>query len=155
MVKQKRKQLYIDPQVQGPIVRRVIVYWSACISFVMLPMLLARVVADPSVFVLNHVPGLIAQYWPILMCMTVMLPLAVLDALKLSNRFAGPIFRIRHELKKHNEGQPVNKIVLRSDDYWHDIANEFNKFTDRVQQATASDEFPSQEAEPELVGVDQ
>ena len=153
MVKQKRKQLYIDPQVQGPIVRRVIVYWSACIGFVMLPMLLAHVVSEPSVFVLNHVPGLLAQYWPILLCMTLMLPLAVLDALKLSNRFAGPIFRIHNELKKHNEGQPISKIDLRSEDYWQDIAVEFNKLTDRVPKTETCDDTQSENAEPELVGV--
>ncbi len=133
MMRKKRKQLYVDPQVQGPIVRRVVVYWVACLGFMILPVLLARVVVDPKVFVLHHVPGIIARYWPIFVCMTLMLPLAILDALTLSNRFAGPVFRIRNELRKYNQGEGTAKLELRREDFWHDLADEFNTLTERTQ----------------------
>lgn len=48
------------------------------------------------------------------------------DMLRLSNRFAGPVFRMQRELKQIAQGGKPEPIRLRDNDYWHDFADDLN-----------------------------
>jgi len=51
---------------------------------------------------------------------------SILFGLELSNRIAGPIFRLLQELKKIHNVSEMNEIVLRKHDFFHEVAKSYN-----------------------------
>ena len=49
--------------------------------------------------------------------MLMLLPVFLRDTLKLSNRFAGPMYRLRTGLKGLTESQPIAPIQFRTGDF--------------------------------------
>tara|TARA_R110002049_G_C8883689_1_gene540156 strand:+ start:111 stop:548 length:438 start_codon:yes stop_codon:yes gene_type:complete len=47
-------------------------------------------------------------------------------ALWVSHKVAGPIHRIRNEIKKIIDGQPLQRINVRDHDYFHDLKDSVN-----------------------------
>jgi len=47
-------------------------------------------------------------------------------SLWVSHRVAGPIHRIRNEIKKIIDGQPLQRIGIRDHDYFHDLKDSVN-----------------------------
>jgi hypothetical protein len=43
-----------------------------------------------------------------------------------SNRFAGPVFRMRRVLREVAQGRVVERVRLRDGDYWHGFADDLN-----------------------------
>lgn len=128
MRQKKRRQLWIDPEVQGSLVLRAIAYWVACVAtieFLNLSWLIATGPEQPtfSAYFFN-------QDWrPSLVrigASAVLLIPIVLDMLQLSNRFAGPVFRMKRVLRSIAAGGKVETITLRDNDYWHGFAAELN-----------------------------
>ena len=62
------------------------------------------------------------------------------DSFRLSNRFAGPIGRVRHALHELAEGKPFVPIELRKGDFWPEIAQELNAAVERVTRKEAVEE---------------
>lgn len=61
------------------------------------------------------------------------LPLALIDFVRLSNRFAGPMQQLRRTMQELSRGEPVEPIRFRKGDFWHEFAADFNVLVDRVQ----------------------
>ena len=55
-----------------------------------------------------------------------LMPIFLRDTLKLSNRFAGPMFRLRTALKTMSSGQVPGPIKFREGDFWLEAADDFN-----------------------------
>lgn len=128
-----RSIYYIDHEVQAGLLRRLAVYWIASILFITLPLALIKTVTQPNVFFLDHLADVFYFHWPLLGMLALFLPMAMNDFVKFSNRFAGPVYRMRTELNKFGSG-PVPRIKLRENDYWHDLADSINRVTARLNE---------------------
>ena len=64
---------------------------------------------------------------PALGVMFLMLPVFLRDTLKMSNRFAGPMYRLRTALAELAETNETKPIKFRTGDYWLEVADDFNK----------------------------
>jgi len=62
-----------------------------------------------------------------------LLPLFIYDSVKCSHRFVGPILRLHSQLKRVGI-EPVQPIQLRTDDFWHEVAQEFNSMLTRIER---------------------
>lgn len=131
----KRRQLFIDPQVQTPLVKRLLVYWLAMAAFVTLPIAISQTIAQPNRLLYQHYLDTLRSHWPILLTLSVMLPFLIYDTLKFSNRFAGPMFRMRRELNRFAQGETIPPIRLRPNDFWRDFAVQLNDLMERVRAA--------------------
>jgi hypothetical protein len=116
----------VDSDVQGAIVKRVLLYWSACMLFLTLPIILVMTVADPSVFWTDHIPTLISRFWPVYLIMLALLPFLIRDALVLSHRFCGPVIRVLKGLDEYTETGVYTEINFRDQDFWKPMANAIN-----------------------------
>ena len=58
--------------------------------------------------------------------MLLLLPVFLRDTLKLSNRFAGPMYRLRSALKSIVSDGTLKPIKFRDGDFWQDAAADFN-----------------------------
>ena len=131
----KRRKLFIDPDVQGAMVRRALIYWFACVLFITLPFVIGRTLIEPRKFFFEDIHELWGRVGPVLICAGLALPLLIYDMIQLTNRFAGPMFRLRREMKNLANGDPVRRVKFRDNDFWLEFANYFNQIADRVKQA--------------------
>jgi hypothetical protein len=69
---------------------------------------------------------------PILLVMFFLLPVFVLDTIKLSHRFAGPIFSLRRAIRGIAQGEAPKKLKFRRLDFWHDLAEDYNAMLARL-----------------------
>ena len=132
--KKLRRQFFVDAYVQTGIIQRLTIYWVASLLFVTLPIAFFNTFQDPSIFFFTHVANVFTDHWPVFVMMLVLLPFALNDALKFSNRFTGPVYRLRSELEKFNESGKLNSIKFREDDFWHDLADGVNKISQRLDE---------------------
>jgi len=159
-----RKQLFVDPKVQGALVLRVLLYWAVCLVTVTLMLLCWSIVRTPRLFY-THLDDMWFHYGPALIASFVLLPMVMIDIIRVSNRFAGPLVRLRRSMRALARGEHVEPIRFRQGDFWQEFAEEFNAVAARVQgerpsaestlgeeMATASEPVSSDEPEP--VGVD-
>ena len=62
----------------------------------------------------------------------VLMPIFAYDLLQVSNRFAGPALRVRKEMRSLALGTDTKSLELRADDFWLDMADEYNHLRDEV-----------------------
>lgn len=131
----KRRQLLVDPQVQGMLMRHACCYCLGCILFVTVPLLIGLTVVFPQRTFVENLTALWTQYQAVLMALVLMVPFILYDLLKLSNRFAGPLFRLRREMRRLADGEDVQPIHFRDGDFWQDMAFRFNQILARIHAA--------------------
>ena len=86
--------------------------------------------------------------------MLALFPAFALDTIRFSNRFVGPVARLRKFMRDMNDGQRVPVLAFRDNDFWSEIADEFNSISQRVQeQAEEIDELKQKLAETHSASV--
>lgn len=147
MKNRKRRRLFIDRSVQGNLIRRVILYWLLCMLVVTNMAVCWLVIPkNPSSFgeltrMTYNILG------PILTTSIFVVPLIIIDLVRMSNRFAGPVYRLHKEIKRLADGHEATPIQLRKGDHWQNVASDFNRMLDRFQQEEVR-ECTAQSLEP-------
>ncbi len=136
--KAMRKQLFVDPKVQGALVARVVMYWVVCLVTISLMLLCWRIVTGPARPVYTHFDDMWFFYGPAAVASFLLLPLVIIDIVRLSNRFTGPMLRLRRSMRALGRGEHVSPLEFRDGDFWQDFAEEFNRVLVRVQSASSS-----------------
>jgi hypothetical protein len=156
-----RRQLFVDPKVQGALVLRVLLYWAVCLITLTLMLLCWSTIRTPRMFY-THFDDMWFHYGPALIASFILLPMVMVDIIRFSNRFAGPMVRLRRSMQALGRGEHVDPIQFRGGDFWQEFAEAFNAVAARVQGETSfSDAMPQaaeaateEEAdEPEPVGA--
>lgn len=160
MANYPRKQLMVDPRVQGALMFRTAFYWLACLSTIMMMVLCWRIVTGPARIFYMHFDDMWFHFGPAIIAALLMLPLLIIDSLRMSNRFAGPLFRLRGQMRQVARGERVEPIRFRDGDFWHDMATEWNAVVARLQRdmpatttAPAEKSIETQETEPALTAA--
>jgi hypothetical protein len=130
----KRSRLLVDPSVQWSIAGRILIHWGfflvCLVSLGALVRILVAVGNQP--FSEAWKAAVISQI-PTLGVMLALLPLFTRDTLKLSNRFAGPMFRLRTSLRNLATDQSVGPIKFRDGDFWQEAASDFNEVLKKIE----------------------
>lgn len=160
--KHLRKRLFVDPKVQGALVIRVVCYWMICLVTITLMLLCWRIITGPARLFYTHLDDMWFHYGPALVASLVLLPLVIVDIVRLSNRFAGPMLRLRRNMRELAQGESVEPIAFREGDFWQDFAKEFNGVLARINRLQAQAAQPSEpkntassplDTDPEPVGA--
>ena len=152
MSRSERKKKYIDSDVQGALTRRLIWHWFVFLVVASVTAYLLQVLSNPFKSQMDHVRELWWTQGPFLVVLLFLLPVFVVDTVKLSHRFAGPIFNLRRAMGEVAEGKPPRKLQFRDNDFWHDLSAEYNAMITRL--APEADKATPIEDEAELVGVE-
>ena len=133
----KRRQHFVDSHVQGSLLRRILVHWLvffgvACLSVVALQSLLG----NPGVPMMERVQSEMGEFVFLGIVLLSLFPAFMLDTIRFSNRFVGPIARLRRSLRELGEDGKTPTLQFREADFWADVAQEFNTINQRVQQQT-------------------
>ncbi len=129
-----RHKLYVDSDIQGTLLRRATLYAIACGLYFSIILLFAESMAVPgepiTVIAIRCLDE--AIYW--LPGLAIIAPIVAYDILRISNRFTGPMFRLRREMKRLIQGNQAEPLTFREDDFWVEMAELFNQLRDEVEQ---------------------
>ena len=127
MAKTKRDLHYVDPGIRSTIVNRIVFYWAACVLFSTLPLIIGTTLANPDQLFIEHIQILAQRYWPLYVIILGIVPFAVRDALRITNRTLGPLTRLKNELKRCQESGIYRPIQCRNDDFLSDLILQVNE----------------------------
>jgi hypothetical protein len=143
MSRPQRRKKFVDVKVQGALARRLIFHWVIFLVVASVVAVLLQVLNDPLRPAGEHVGQAWAMHGPFFVVMIFLLPVYVLDTIKLSHRFAGPIVNMRQSMRAISEGEPPRKLQFRQNDFWHELADDYNAMLTRlaphVEDAPAAD----------------
>lgn len=128
-----RKKTFIDAKVQGALVRRLVLHWCAFIGVASVVAFALQVLSDPFRPLEQHAQQLWWTHGPFLMVLFFMLPVFIVDTIKLSHRFAGPIYRLRNVFRSLASGEKYQPLKFREMDFWQDMADDFNRMVERLR----------------------
>jgi hypothetical protein len=132
MARSQRRQTFVDAKVQGALARRIIFHWLVFVAVSWGVAFFLQLMSDPFRSVADNVQIMWATQGPLMLVMVFLLPVFVLDTVKLSHRFAGPILSLRRAMREAIAGQRARKIQFRKRDFWHELADDYNALADRL-----------------------
>lgn len=158
-----RKRMFVDPKVQGSLMIRVVIYWLFCVLAISQILLFWQIYSGPpgQSFIEQFRYDLLWQKYGIVVFASIFLiPPLLVDVVVISNRFVGPLYRLRRSMRALAAGEQVRPIHFRKNDIGDQMAVEFNAliaYVDKLrQQAGATPVATTQvesEDELELVGA--
>lgn len=139
MLSPRRGRMLVDFEVQTSLLRKIAAHWALLLLANSLGLfcwtaLMNAPVESWSELTLNF----IRSYIPVLIISLALLPVFLLDAAKLSNRFAGPMVRIRRALTSVLAGDKVEPVKFRENDFWRSLAEDFNQALKQRDQLQAA-----------------
>ena len=138
-MKSTRRQIITDQTVQGELLFRSILYWLFCLCTVFLSVMAWAMWSQPGVPFLEVAQQSLVVSAPVFVGAILLLPLILIDVLRVSNRFVGPIRQVRHVLKQLAHGEPSRRVYLRKDDFWQDLAHYTNIVAEDLEQSREPD----------------
>ena len=145
MNQNRRAFLFIDREVQGALLLRTACYWLFCLFSITLIVLCWNALTGPPRRFVDLATEFYLRYSPALAASLIMLPIVLFDVLRLSNRFVGPVVRLRIGLNELAEGRPAQPLNFRDDDFWRSLANEFNRAAARLAREGTELSRPTEE----------
>lgn len=144
-----RKRLFVDTKVQGSLVRQLIIHWSLACFLIFLYLFTLETFANGfSLDFQENMAALWKQHGLLALVLLVISPVFVYDSIKLSNRFVGPMISFRSALKKLANGENMDPINFRENDFWKELTGDLNKISKELKELR--DANPSEEAQDEL-----
>ncbi|MEM7785417.1 MAG: hypothetical protein AAF623_18875 [Planctomycetota bacterium] len=133
-MRKNRKKNFIDSQVQGSLLQRIFLHWLCFFGVLAMTMVtMQTLLGDPEISLYER----FQQGSKDLMFMTVvmlcLLPAFMLDTIRFSNRFVGPITRLRRLLRQIPEHN-YERCKFRGGDFWVELADEYNSVAELVER---------------------
>jgi hypothetical protein len=150
MARPRRTKHFIDANVQGALARRIIFHWLVFLGIATLVSFILQVLSNPFRPLSTHAQAIWWTHGPFLVVTVFLLPVFIVDTIKLSHRFAGPIFAMRRAIREVVQGKPARKLKFRRLDFWHDLAEDYNAMLLRLGVLNEDVDRPTP-AEEELV----
>jgi hypothetical protein len=138
--------MFVDIDVQGGVLRKIALHWAIfflCNALAL--MIWIRLFEQPDAQWGEALGDTLRRFLPFFVITTALIPAFVWDTLKLTNKFAGPIMRLRTTLADLNAGRNVGPLRFREGDYWQEIATNFNEVLSRYTELKSRHNEPNQD----------
>ncbi len=142
MSRSRRNQVLTDEIVQGELLFRAIVYWFFCLMVVSLLDLGWSMYSGPPRPLIVLIQESVASSAPAIFGSVILLPLVLIDVLRVSNRFVGPVQQVRNTMRNLATGENARPVNLRKDDFWQDLAQYTNELVAKQEQVIEEEDFP-------------
>lgn len=152
----RRRRFFIDREVQGALVAKVLTYWVYCLGTYALFSFCWKTATGPAdqhglIFAQQHLLDIV----PPAAATLVVVPLIIVDAMRWSNRFAGPAAKLRKALEDLGENRETPPLKFRLVDYWQGTADAFNVVAVQMQGSSKPGHVqPASEVECEPAAMD-
>ena len=149
LTRTKRRTTIFDPEVQGSVIRKIAIHWMIFFGCNVLALLMwVRLFEQPDASWGQTFSDTIRRFLPFFVVTLALIPAFVWDTLKLTSRFAGPILRLRGALAEASQGRPVPPLRFRENDFWQEIAQNFNRMMARRDADLTNASPPEHNASP-------
>jgi hypothetical protein len=132
-MKEERKRIWVD-SFQTKLFVRIGIYWLiyqiALLNFLFMWRLLQEGAGDP----LEQYVRFFQEFYPVLICFALVVPVLAWDAVRFAHRLIGPIRRFRKTVQEVTAGQPVRPIKLRQGDFLVEMRDDFNGMLEALQR---------------------
>ena len=143
----KRKQNYVNASIQGGLVRRILFHWLVFfVTTAVLMLTLKTLLGDPELTLGERFQQQIGEFVLYGFIFVAIFPAFMLDSIRFSNRFVGPITRLRKHLRELASNGSTEDIQFRDNDFWQEVAQEFNTVNQLVQRNTSTEDSNSESA---------
>jgi hypothetical protein len=130
----QRSKLFVDRRLQGGIVARILLHWLAFVAVGTVMAVTLRWLTHPTVPISEQVGDMFAAFGPYLVTLLALLPIFVLDTIKLTNRFAGPYVRFRRHIRELAANRSPGPIKFRDGDFWCETEADLNQLLAEIEQ---------------------
>lgn len=139
MSKHIRKQNFVDSTVQGALLRRIIMHWVmyfivAGIAIVLLQAMLSGPDGKPMI---ERVFDEVREFTLVGLILICIFPAFLLDTVRFSNRFVGPVGRLRRYLRQLGNDGNTERLSFRGGDFWAEMAEEYNVVVAQIEEKDA------------------
>ena len=125
-VSARRQINWVDNSVQGALLRRLFLHWGLFVINVCLMGAFVQFVGNPTAAISDNFQQIFRNQLPFLFIMLLMIPMFVFNTISLSNRFVGPIYKLRNALNRLKRGEAIEPLHFRKGDFWQGLAEDFN-----------------------------
>jgi methyl-accepting chemotaxis protein len=140
----RRNRSFADWEVQSFLVIRLCVHWALFLTAIAVGVLIwIRLYSNPILTWQETQKQFLNTFLPVFITSVAILPVFVLDSVRLSNRFTGPIFRLRKTLSNLSDGKKEVPLEFRENDFWKSLASDFNAVVGLKETATDSKSAPN------------
>ena len=145
----KRARQYVDRNVQGGLISKMAIHWGIFFFTTAFAYIVVQAIISPNGnSFLQRIQNALTEFSMLGLLMLTLLPAFMLDVIRFSNRFAGPIARLSRFLRELGEHGEVPPLKFRDDDFWSEIAKDFNLCRERImRQSLEIDRLQTQLAE--------
>lgn len=136
-----RKRQLVDHETQSSFVIQLCIHWTVFVSINVLVLAfwlkMFQVPGNSDTAGTIHLLDILI---PFLMVSGVLLPIFILDSVRLSHRLVGPILKLKNRLKEIAQGKSGDPLTFRENDFWKSLAEDFNRAFDsqKTESTTAS-----------------
>lgn len=146
-----RKRLFVDPRVQGSLVRQLVTHWCLACFLVFLYLFTLQAFSDGfSMTFQENLMALWSDYGVMGMILAVISPVFIYDSIKLSNRFVGPMVSFRAALRQLAAGESPMPVRFRQNDFWKELSHDLNKVAAEMQTLRESNPAEPSDEHQEL-----
>ena len=127
-----RRHLFVDTGVQSALLRRLLLYAAGCLTYFIGITVVDELLLHRDRGFAATLLGCLDQivYWaPGLM---LLVPIFLYDLLRVTNRFAGPMYSLSREMKRVAGGGVGRSLRFRDGDHWGDMAVAFNQIREEL-----------------------
>lgn len=147
----RRSRTLVDPEVQGSLLRKIALHWGLLFLANTLGLMIwLRMFEQPEVGWGETFADCLRRFLPFFVITIALIPAFVWDTLRATNRFAGPMMRLRTALADASRGRAVKPLNFRGNDFWQEVADHFNVLIERRSEASpvgrSTDSSPPQQS---------
>ena len=132
---QHRKTHFVDAEVQRALATRLLTHWTLFVLVSLSLVFLLEWLTEPYRSPLDVLQQCYTSFVPMAISFLALVPVLVYDALKFSNRFAGPAYRIRDVIRGLAAGESREPVRFRTHDFWQVVASDLNRVIERMNSA--------------------
>jgi hypothetical protein len=130
---EERKHVWVD-LFQTRLVTRIGAY-LVVFFIVFLNLLFAwKMIEEGPVDPARQFYEMVRNYFPVMICLVVLIPVMAWDTIRFSHRLVGPLVRFRKTMRAIADGEAVRPIKLREGDYLTELRDDFNKMLQELQR---------------------
>jgi hypothetical protein len=122
---ERRFRFFVN-EFQGKLLWRFVMYWVIYQSTMWNIMFFWQVLSEGRGNVLEQYARFVANQYPMLLCLLILIPFFAWDAIRFSHRVAGPLHRIRTTIQAIEAGRTLRPVTLRDGDYLQEVIDDLN-----------------------------
>ena len=129
----RRHRKLVD-NFQYKLIVRMVLYWTIYQVTLFNFLFCWRLLASGKGDVISQYGQFLQEFYPMLICFAILVPVFAWDAVKFYHRIAGPIFRFRSVARDIAAEKPVRRVELREGDELAEMQDDFNSMLDTLER---------------------